>query len=146
MEGPSLFGGPYEYEGFCMWRACPSPPLSATRMRISASCLYIARCYFGNQLVLQSSDLEGSYNTDPGHGHGGSWCAFLPFVLWSKRVLDLNYVCAPRLLVLLVGACCLPRGWHLCWLCSPRFAFPMLYFPRPRLALCVTLSYGSPDR
>ena len=62
--------------------------------------------------VLQSSDLEGSYNTDPGHGYGGSWCAFLPFILWSKRVLDLNYVCAPRLLVLLVGACPLlsPQG------------------------------------
>ena len=76
MEGPSLFGGPYEYEGFCMWRAYPSPPLSATRMRISASCLYIARCYFGNHLVLQSSDLEGSYNTDPGHGYSGSWFVF----------------------------------------------------------------------
>ena len=76
LEGLSLFGGPYEYEGFCMWRAYPSPPLSATRMRISASCLYIARCYFGNQLVLQSSDLEGSYNTDPGHGYSGSWFVF----------------------------------------------------------------------
>jgi len=112
MESPSLFGGPYEYEGFCMWRAYPSPPLSATRMRISASCLYIARCYFGNQLVLQSSDLEGSYNTDPGHGYGGSWFVFLSVCLFSKPVLDLNYVCATRLLVLLVGACPLlsPQG------------------------------------
>ena len=112
MEGPSLFGGPNEYEGFCMWRAYPSPPLSATRMRISASCLYIARCYFGNQLVLQSSDLEGSYNTDPGHGYSGSWFVFLSVCLFSKPAPNLNYVCAPRLLVLLVGACPLlsPQG------------------------------------
>ena len=45
-----------------------------------------------------------------------------------------------RLPVLVVGACpcCLPRGWHHCWLCSPRFAFPMLYFPRPRLAFALS--------
>jgi hypothetical protein len=70
MEGPSLFGGPYEYEGFCMWRACPSPPLSATRMRISASCLYIGFTPMlfwksASLTPLQPSDLEGSYNTDP---------------------------------------------------------------------------------
>ena len=112
MEGPSLFGGPYEYEGFCVWRACPSPPLSATRMRISASCLYIARCYFGNHLVLQSSDLEGSYNTDPGHGYSGSWFVFSSVCLFSKPALDLNYVRALRLLVPVVGACPLlsPQG------------------------------------
>ena len=62
--------------------------------------------------VLQSSDLEGSYNTDPGHGYGGSWFVFLSVCLFSKPVLDLNYVCATRLLVLLVGACPLlsPQG------------------------------------
>ena len=79
-----------------MWRACPSPPLSATRMCISASCLYIARCYFGNQLVLQSSDLEGSYNTDPGHGHGGSWCAFyrLSFRINGYSISTMSVPCA----------------------------------------------------
>ena len=95
MEGPSLFGGPNEYEGFCMWRAYPSPPLSATRMRISASCLYIARCYFGNQLVLQSSDLEGSYNTDPGHGYSGSWFVFSSVCLFSKPALETQLCLCP---------------------------------------------------
>ena len=55
----------------------------------------------------------------------------------NKLSSQLEYVrCPSRLPVLVVGACplCLPRGWHLCWLCSLRFAFPMLYFPRPRLA------------
>jgi hypothetical protein len=81
-------------------------------MRISASCLYIARCYFGNQLVLQSSDLEGSYNTDPGHGYSGSWFVFSSVCLFSKPALDLNYVRALRLLVPVVGACPLlsPQG------------------------------------
>ena len=61
---------------------------------------------------LQSSDLEGSYNTDPGHGYSGSWFVFSSFCLFSKPAPDLNYVCAPRLLVLLVGACPLlsPQG------------------------------------
>ena len=55
----------------------------------------------------------------------------------NKLSSQLEHVrCPSRLPVLVVGACplCLPRGWHLCWLCSLRFAFPMLYFPRPRLA------------
>ena len=53
-RAPSLFGGPYECEGFCMWRAYPSPPLSATRMRISASCLYIG---FSPMLFWKSASL-----------------------------------------------------------------------------------------
>ena len=79
---------------------------------------------------------------------GPPWSRFVVRGLLMKSHLNLNHVRPSRLHVFVVGAfpCCLPRGWHLCWLCSPRFAFPMLYFPRPRLALCVTLSYGSPDR
>jgi len=38
-----------------MWRACPSPPLSATRLRISTSCLYDSPMIFWKSASLTVS-------------------------------------------------------------------------------------------
>ena len=75
MEGPSLFGGPNEYEGFCMWRAYPSPPLSATRMRhallVYVRFMPVPFWKLASLKPSQPSDLEGSNDADPSHGVRG---------------------------------------------------------------------------
>ena len=51
MEGPSLFGGPDEIRGFCMWRAC----LSYAPLRYQDALMRLLSLYRFSSLPLEIS-------------------------------------------------------------------------------------------